>query len=79
MNAPRAPQRRARLPSADRVGVLVRPLYSPAQRARAAVWLFRLLADLAATPGPSPDDVDRSPADTPPAGPAPNPKPPCSR
>lgn len=49
---PKPPLRRARLPSADRVGVLVRPLYSPAQRARAGVWLPRLLADLAASPGP---------------------------
>jgi hypothetical protein len=80
MTTPRAtqpPPRRARLPPADRVGVLVRPLYSPAQRARAAVWLPRLLADLAAAPGsgpgalPGPDDVDRSPAGTTPAGPAP--------
>ncbi len=78
-SAPQPPQRRARLPPADRVGVLVRPLYSPAQRARAAVWLPRLLADLAAVPGPGPDDVDRSAAGTTPAGLAPNPKPPRSR
>jgi hypothetical protein len=67
-SAPQPPPRRARLPPADRVGVLVRSLYSPAQRARAAVWLPRLLADLAAAPGelPSPDDVDRKPANTPP-------------
>ena len=68
---PRPPPR---LPPADRVGVLVRPLYSPAQRARAAVWLPRLLADLAAAPGPSPGDVDRNPAGTTPAGSAPTTK-----
>jgi hypothetical protein len=88
MTTPRAPQpppRRARLPSADRVGVLVRPLYSPAQRARAEVWLPRLLADLAAassaSPGepPSPDDVDRNPAGTTPAELAPTPKQPSKR
>ena len=86
MTTPRTPQpplRRARLPPADRVGVLVRPRYSPAQRARAAVWLPRLLADLAAAPGPDeppgPDDVDRSPAGTTPAGLAPTPKPPRQR
>jgi hypothetical protein len=76
MNTPRAsqpPPRRARLPPADRVGVLVRPRYSPAQRARAAVWLPRLLADLAGQP-PGPDDVDKSPAGTTPAGLAPTPK-----
>ena len=96
MTTPRAtqpPPRRARLPPADRVGVLIRPRYSPAQRARAAVWLPRLLADLAAAPGPcpgrlvgsghgeppGPDDVDRSPAGTTPAGLAPIPKPPHKR
>jgi hypothetical protein len=82
MTTPRAPQpppRRARLPSADRVGVLVRPRYNPAQRARAAVWLPRLLADLAAAPGSGPDDVDRSPAGTTPAGLAPTPKQPRKR
>ena len=85
MTTPRAtqpPPRRARLPPVDRVGVLVRPRYSPAQRARSAVWLPRLLADLAAAPGSGPtglDDVDRSPAGTTPAGLAPTPKPPSQR
>ncbi len=64
-SVPQPPPRRARLPPADRVGVLVRPRYSPAQRARAAVWLPRLLADLAATPGPGPDAVDSSAGTTP--------------
>ena len=83
--APQPPPRRARLPPADRVGVLARPRYSPAQRARAAVWLPRLLADLAAAPGsgpgesPGPDDVDRNPACTTPAGLAPTPKQPRKR
>jgi hypothetical protein len=71
-SATQPPPRRARLPPADRVGVLVRPRYSPAQRARAAVWLPRLLADLTAAPGPSP-------AGTTPAGLAPTPKPPRKR
>jgi hypothetical protein len=82
MITPRAPPPRARLPSADRVGVLVRPRYSPAERASAAVWLPRLLADLAAALGSSPagpDDVDRSPAGTIPPGLAPTQKPPLKR
>ena len=83
--APQPPPRRAHLPPADRVGVLAQPRYSPAQRARAAVWLPRLLADLAAAPRSSPgepsspDDVDRNPAGTTPAGLAPTPKQPRSR
>jgi hypothetical protein len=48
------PRRRYALPPPSKVGVLVRPLYSAAERARAAVYLPQLLADLAAAPGPCP-------------------------
>ncbi len=46
------PLRRQRLPPAEKVGVLVPPHYSPAQRARARVHLPELLAAIAAAPDP---------------------------